>query len=330
MTLGRPSVEGMTARGSWALRPYPVLCALVCALTAHSARGEEPQSHPASPPAEAHDASPETKKDECGGGAKAELEELAKKLQNPVSDLISVPFQFNTDFDIGPYGRTANVLNIQPVIPIHLTEDWNLVSRSILPIAWAPDPTKQYGTTFGLSDLTETLFLAPSKPHGFIWGIGPAIVLPTATSSRLGSSKWSVGPAVVVLVQPKPWTFGAVAWNTWSVFGASDRPNVSSLTAQYFVNYNLPKGFYLTSAPIISANWKHNSWTVPFGGGAGAILLVDGKLPINLQVSAYYNVVRAKANPVPSDIASKHDAATPSLEGPAWQLRVQLALLFPQ
>jgi len=254
------------------------------------------------------------------GGAQAanSTEALQKATQNPVANLISVPLQNNTNFGVGPYNGTQNVLNIQPVIPVHLTPNWNLINRIILPVAWQPytgsNPSNASLGTFGLGDLNPTVFLSPANPGKLIWGLGPALVLPTATDPTLGQGKWSIGPSFVVLAQPGHWTLGLLANNVWSFAGESNRPTVNQFLAQYFINYNLSGGWYLTSAPIITANWAapqaKNVWTVPFGGGVGRIMKV-GFQPINLQLSAYGNV------------------AYPTGTSP-WGIRLQLAFLFPQ
>ena len=165
-----------------------------------------------------------------------------------------------------------------------------------------------------MGDLNPTFFFSPAKPGRLIRGLGPAFVLPTATQRDVGSGKWSIGPTGVALVQPGHWTIGALASQVWSFAGPSDRTKVSLLTLQYFVNYNLPQAWYLTSSPILSFNWEAsagNEWLVPFGGGVGKIFKL-GKLPLNGTVQAYYNV-RAD------------DATALGL----WQARVQLAFLFP-
>jgi hypothetical protein len=253
-----------------------------------------------------------------GGGAASSTEALQKATQNPVANLISVPLQDNANFGVGPYNGTQNVLNIQPVIPVQLTPNWNLINRVILPVVWQPytgsNPANASLGTFGLGDLNPTLFLSPAHPGKIIWGVGPAFVLPTATDPTLGQGKWSIGPSFVVLAQPGHWSLGLLANNVWSFAGESNRPSVNQFLAQYFVNYNLSGGWYLTSAPIITANWaaaqSKNVWTVPFGAGIGRITKV-GFQPINLQVSAYGNV------------------AYPAGTSP-WGIRLQLAFLFPQ
>ena len=255
---------------------------------------------------------------QSGAEAANSTEALQKATQNPVANLISVPLQDNMNFGVGPYNGTQNVLNIQPVIPVQLTLSWNLINRIILPVVWQPytgtNPANASLGTFGLGDLNPTVFLSPAHTGKIIWGVGPAFVFPTATDPTLGQGKWSGGPSFVVLAQPGHWTLGLLANNVWSFAGESNRPTVNQFLAQYFVNYNLSGGWYLTSAPIITANWAapqaKNVWTVPFGAGIGRITKV-GFQPINVQLSAYGNV------------------AYPAGTSP-WGIRLQLAFLFPQ
>jgi hypothetical protein len=161
-----------------------------------------------------------------------------------VASLISFPLQNNTNFDIGPLDRTENVLNIQPVIPIQVSEKWNLITRIIVPLVFEPDVTERNLGVMGLGDTNPTFFLSPAKPGKLIWGIGPAFLIPTATNNVLGQGKWSGGPSVVLLVQPEHWTIGALISNVWNFAGESDKPAVNQMLLQYFINYNLQKGWY--------------------------------------------------------------------------------------
>jgi hypothetical protein len=263
-------------------------------------------------------------------------ENLREAAQNPIGDLISLPFQNNTNFSIGDTNNTQNVLNIQPVFPIHLGDDWTLITRPILPVVYQPPffsgeelqeleevAGPEFGRDeFGLGDLTPEFFFSPSKPMllapdvSLVWGVGPALQIPTATSDALGTGKWSAGPAFVTFLSAKPLhiTTGFLVLNLWSFAGDSDRADVNSMTLQPFLNYNLPKGWYLTTAPVITANWEadgDNRWTVPLGGGVGRLFEI-GHQPVNAQLSAYYNVV------------------TPDDTGADWQLRAQFTFLFPK
>jgi hypothetical protein len=242
--------------------------------------------------------------------------DLAKKTQNPVSDLISVPFQNNINFNYGPDNDVQYVLNIQPVIPIHLNEEWNLINRTILPVINQPWPEAR----FGLGDLNTTFFLSPAKlkpvaEGGVFWGVGPILQFPTATNDVLGSSNYAAGPSGVVGYLGKTWVLGLLANNIWSYASTSSyhRPYTNLMTVQPFINYNLPKAWYLSFSPIITANWSAKDsqvWTVPLGGAAGKIFRI-GKLPFNAQLGAYYNVAR------------------PETIGPEWSIRAQIAMLLP-
>ena len=165
---------------------------------------------------------------------------------------------------------------------------------------------------FGLGDTTFTAWLSPRKPEKWIWGVGPVALLPTATDDALGSDKWGIGPSAVVLTMSGKWVVGSVFSNVWSFSGSGDQ-DVNLFTWQYFINYNLPNGWYLVSAPIITSNWEADSsdkWTVPFGGGIGKVFKI-GKQPININAQAFYNV-------------EKPDY------GPDWSARLQVQLLFPK
>jgi hypothetical protein len=241
-------------------------------------------------------------------------EELRRASQNPMADLISFPFQNNTNFGYGPLDKTQNIKNIQPVIPFNLNENWLLISRTVAPLISQPKFYNGQGTEFGLGNITQSLFLGPSKPGKIIWGGGPVFSFPTATDRRLGGKKWGAGPAGVVLTMQGPWVAGALVQNIWSFAGPSDEDDVNQMLVQYFVNYNLPNGWYLTSSPIITANWEEDSdnrWTVPLGGGFGRLFKI-GQLPVNAQCQAFYNV-------------EKNDVL-----GPDWTLRLQLQFLLPK
>jgi hypothetical protein len=239
--------------------------------------------------------------------------ELAKLAQNPVGNLISVPFQNNTNLNYGPEKKTQNVLNIQPVIPVSVNSNWNIITRTILPVISMPALTPADDRTNGIGDTQLTAFLSPANPGKWIWGAGGLVQMPTHSDPELGNNNWGLGPSVVVLHLDKgsPWVYGALVNNVWSV-GNSDDENYNNGLIQPFLNYNFSDGLYLTSAPIMTVDWKADGeqWTVPLGGGVGKIFHF-GKLPVNTQLSGYYNVVKPEY-------------------GPNWQIRAQVQLMFPK
>jgi hypothetical protein len=248
-----------------------------------------------------------------GRAQEASEAELARDAQNPVADLISVPLQSNFNFGVGPRNDLQYVLNLQPVVPFHLTGSWNLVTRTILPLIDQPALAPGGARVFGLGDLQPSLFLSPAKPRGVLWGVGPALSFPAATDDALGTGKLSLGPTAVVVAIQGPWVLGALASNLWSVAGDSERRAVNQLMVQPFANYNLPGGWYLAASPVITADWEADEgdrWTVPLGGGAGKVLRI-GKLPVNAALQAFYSVVR------PDNAAD-------------WSLRFQVQFLFPK
>jgi hypothetical protein len=288
-----------------------------------------------------------------------DTDNLVKQTQNPVASLISVPFQNNLNYPIGPFSRYQDVLNIQPVIPVGIGK-WNLITRAILPVINRQDPLREGGTRAGLGDFNVTFFMSPANPGRVIWGVGPVFLAPTATASVLGAHKWGAGPSVVALVQPEGWTIGLITNNVWSFTGGgnnqanttsvntqpvtttvangsvitqitrtdlpqrfvngfdefSDRgTKVNSFMLQYFINRNYEKGWYLTSSPIITANWELPSderWIVPFGGGIGRVFKM-GHQPVNVQIQNFYNAIHPK-----------------TLPHPQWQFRADFILLFPK
>jgi len=237
-------------------------------------------------------------------------EDLSKQAANPIADLMSFPFQNNLNMNYGPYNRNVNVLNIQPVIPF---AGGKIVSRTIFPIVKIPDFSSESGTySSGLGDIIETVFYVPESKN-IIWGVGPVIEMPTGGSER-GSQKWSAGPSFLALIQPGEWTFGALINNAWSFAGDSERDDVNHMLLNLFIVRQLGEGWYINSAPIITADWtvdQDDRWIVPIGAGGGKLLFLGGKLPLNIQTQVYYNVVRPDF-------------------GPEWQWRFQLQILLPK
>jgi hypothetical protein len=247
--------------------------------------------------------------------ADTEQEDPAKLAQNPIASVISLPFQNNANLNVGPERDTLNDLNVQPVIPFSLNKDWNIITRTILPVISSPTAQSGESRINGIGDVLFSAFLSPAHSGGWIWGIGPAIQAPTHSDEALGNDRWGVGPTFVVLHLEKgsPWVYGALINNVWSVSSSSGSRAYNKGLIQPFVNYNMPKGWYLVSSPIVTVDWTargSQQWTVPVGGGIGKIVHWD-KLPVNLQLQSFYNV------------------ASPTY-GPNWQVRAQVQLLFPK
>jgi hypothetical protein len=240
----------------------------------------------------------------------ADDQSLAKQTQNPIASLTSIPVQLNFYGGIGPFDRTQMVLNLQPIIPIKLTGRLALVTRWILPLVGQPDATRASGSTWGLGDFNPQIYLAVELPHGFTVAPGLTAVLPTATDALLGAGKLSLGPAVAVVFSGGPVVVGFLITNAFSITGPSSRAKVDLFTLQPFLNINLPKTIYLTTAPQIIGDWEASQWTVPVGLGVGKILEL-GVLPVNVSVQAYWNAV------------------TPA-GGATWQVRSNVQFLFPQ
>ena len=246
--------------------------------------------------------------------------DLAKTIQNPLANLVSLPLQFNFNdgVDTGAIvggdlsgGRRFFNLNVQPVIPFP-GEKWNIISRTIIPLNSVPLDNVE--SVFGLGDTSLSLFWSPAKASALVWGAGPAIVLPTASNPEvLGSEKWSIGPTGVLFYGIGNWTLGAVASNIWSVAGNDDREDVNFLLAQWFVNYNFGHGWAVGTAPIITCDWEAdsgNQCTIPIGLQVSRVVHI-GKRPTNILVGYYDNVEHPDG-------------------GADSQARIQFNFIFPQ
>lgn len=240
-----------------------------------------------------------------------DVNELAKQTQNPVAALTSVPFQFNFGTGGDLEDRTFLNLNFQPVIPFRLTDSVNVIARTIVPINSFPGPGN---TRFsGVGDIQLQLYFTPARAGGLTWGVGPQFSFPTATTTPSQTGSWSAGPAFVVVKDQGPFVLGGLLTQVWPLADAGGAPEMDLLTFQPFINYNLPKGWALAFAPIITANWDAsdgNEWTVPIGLGITRTTVFNRR-PMNLGLQYYYNVERP--------------------EGSAGQqLRFTVALLFPR
>ena len=236
--------------------------------------------------------------------------DLAKKSQNPLGDLISLPFENNFDVGFGPKDALIYTLNLKPVYPVDLGEDWLLVNRLTFPIVAQGERFPGEGSEFGLGDSVYQAFFAP-KGSPVIWGAGPAFLFPTHTDKRLGNDKWGIGPSAVVLLKPGPWLVGTLVQQIWSYAGSGS--GVSLFSWQYFLNYNFGNGWYLTSTPTMSANWKQNSgntWTIPVGGGVGNLLRIGGA-PVDFKLQGFGYPERPTG-------------------GPDWSVQLTVKLLFPK
>jgi hypothetical protein len=242
--------------------------------------------------------------------ASANDADLAKKLSNPVADLISVPIQSNLDFGLGPGDGSKWTTNIQPVIPFELNAEWNVISRTILPVI------DQQGIAlggasdeFGLGDVTQSFFFSP-KQSDPIWGIGPAFLFPTATDDLLGTDKWCIGPTAVILKQHGHWTYGALANHLWDVAGDDDRAGVNATFIQPFVSYTTPKATTFTVNLETTYDWQREQWNVPVNCLISQ-LVKFGDQPVQFFAGARYYL-------------DKPDG------GSEWGLRFGVTFLFPK
>lgn len=242
-----------------------------------------------------------------------ESSDMAKQAQNPIANLISMPLENDFSPKTGIDKENSYVLQMKPVVPFRVSQNWDLITRTIIPVIQVPDLAPGLNGQTGLGDVNVSLFLSPAKAGAVIWGAGPIVSFPTATEDILGTKKLSVGPSVVALRSQGHWLFGTLVNNLFSVAGPSARRDVNQMLAQPFVNYNLRHGWYLTSSPIITANWevtRDQRWTVPVGGGLGKIVRF-GKQPVNMYAQFFGNAV--------------HPDGTTN-----WSARLQVQFLFPK
>lgn len=243
-----------------------------------------------------------------------DADELAKQLSNPIASLASVPLQFNFDDGIGPSGEGERILlNVQPVIPVSIGKDWNLISRTIVPVVGQDDIFPGAGGQFGLGDTVQSLFFSPKAltAGGWTWGAGPALLLPTATDDLLGAEKWGAGPTAVALRQTSTgWTYGALFNHIWSFAGADERADINATYLQPFIARSLGKGRTISFSLESTYDWEGSQWTVPFNAGYSKVGRI-GKQLVSWQAGIRYYL----------------DAPD---GGADWGLRFTFTLLYPR
>jgi len=245
-------------------------------------------------------------------GAGASSAELAKQLANPLASLISVPLKLDWDTGIGPENADRSTYVVQPVIPISLSADWNLISRTIIPYIDAQSPVPGGSDESGLGDITQSFFFSPSAPTagGWIWGAGPVLLLKTASNDAIGSEKWGAGPTAVVLHQDSGWTYGLLANHIWSFGGNNQRADISATFLQPFLSYTTKTYTTLGINTESTYDWENSQWTIP----------------INLSVS---QLMKFGSQPVSFAFGVRSYVERPE-GGPDWGLRLSVTFLFPK
>lgn len=244
-------------------------------------------------------------------------QQMAQKLSNPIASLVSFPVQINFDGDIGAADGERIVTNVQPVIPISLNEDWNVISRTILPIVSQDDVTVSAsgvssGNQSGIGDITQSVFFSPKRPtdRGLIWGAGPVILLPSASDTLLGADKWGLGPTAVALQQTGPWTRGVLVNHVWTVGGDDDRRDVETSFIQPFLSYTTKSATTYSLNTESTYDWEGESWSVPIHAGISQLFKIGGQM---VQIGGHV----------------RYWADGPDSGPEGWGARVVITMLFP-
>jgi uncharacterized membrane protein len=235
---------------------------------------------------------------------------VALDLHNPVATLTSIHLEQDWDFGYGNAKATAYTASLIPVVPFSLSPDWNLITRTVVPAIYAESPFSG-GSRGGLGDIVATIYLSPDQPmHGWYWGAGPGLILPSATDPLLGAGKWSAGPTVAVLRQDGPWTAGALTGHAWSFASSRIGPAVSTTYLQPFLSYTTGKDTTFGVDSPSEYDWKGRQWTVPLEATIGQVLTI-ARQQLELDLAGRWYAERAPG-------------------GPHWGLSLTLTFLFPK
>jgi hypothetical protein len=238
--------------------------------------------------------------------------DLAKKLSNPISDLVSVPLQFNWQQKVGPLELSQFILNFQPVMPFELNKNWNMIARVIMPFIGQPPFLVNGDGANGIGDIEASFFFSPKTTKGgFTWGVGPIFALPASYQPTIGSGHWSIGPTAVALQQSGKLTIGVLGNQVWSVAGDDRREDVNQMFLQPFLAYQATKTLTMTIQSESTADWEADTdtWTIPINFEVGK-LSTFGHFPASYQ----FGVGRFVAHPD---------------SGPSWKIRAAIIILLP-